>query len=861
MSQDDRSRRQADAGELLRRPNWSDEAIDYAIALHDSLETPEGRPDPVVLALRKRLVPALTQRVGQANGAGSLVDMTRVQLLASGWLDSTDPLERRLNVLYYLGFTSFIGYQAGALGLLDQAIDFLLELDEAVQDDEDRARALLGSRYDLAMVSLAAVCYVRYDAQRELLRLNPSPEAEQAIRSYLDAAMTASDQVEPGSPHRANALGILGSCYARLWEDDEAEHEPARINSAVALLEEAVELAGTDSGPGELATRIGLTNRLADALLIRDDPQDANTAIGLLTAIEPEAMALYPYYRVTGGGLAMATALLRRWMHTRDPGDEEKARAAHAEVFAAALDAHLPTAITCATQWGGWAWTEKRWAEAGQAYDQAVRALHLAIRRQANREERELILLKASNVAAMAALGLARSGAMEEALVALETGRAVLLAEAFDRRFFDYDRLAALAGPQVAERYQFLTMEMTRLESQLLAGAAADGRRVAADLEALRGERLALTQSLGHGFTDALAEFQRPPTPAELYEAAGTTPVVYLATTPDCGLALIVRSGSVQWLELPELNGRAALGLADALDQAIASGKRDECDRVCDALWKLAMEPVLDRLGSLQASPSHLGEVPHVIVIPSGRLATLPWHAARIPGQRTEYVLDRLAISYMPNLRSVPRVRAAAMATTSPLQVLAIEQPMPTAAELLRSAGDEIAAVCSHHGDRFEVTRMAGAEAKAGTVREALSRFDVIHFAGHAQTDPENPLASGMIMANDQPLAVADILAMDTVTARFAVLSACKTARAEDLLTDELVHLPTALLQCGLSGVLGSLWPSYDRASPPLMYAFYREWRNSRVSPAYALRKAQQQVCDSRFASPLFWAQFVYIGG
>jgi CHAT domain-containing protein len=44
------------------------------------------------------------------------------------------------------------------------------------------------------------------------------------------------------------------------------------------------------------------------------------------------------------------------------------------------------------------------------------------------------------------------------------------------------------------------------------------------------------------------------------------------------------------------------------------------------------------------------------------------------------------------------------------------------------------------------------------------------------------------------------------------------------------------------------------------MYAFYREWRDPRVSPAHALRKAQQQICDSRFASPLFWAPFVYVG-
>jgi len=96
--------------------------------------------------------------------------------------------------------------------------------------------------------------------------------------------------------------------------------------------------------------------------------------------------------------------------------------------------------------------------------------------------------------------------------------------------------------------------------------------------------------------------------------------------------------------------------------------------------------------------------------------------------------------------------------------------------------------------------------------------------------------------------------------ARFAVLSACETARVEDSLSDELVNFPTALLQCGLSGVVGTLWTSHDRASSVLMDAFYQEWQGSRVPPAEALRRAQQRIRASRFASPLFWANFVYVG-
>ena len=850
MTQEDQRRRRADAEALLRLPRWNDEEIDHAVALHDLLlESPDGESDRVAAALRKRLTLALRQR------SRDIIDLTRAQYFAAGWLDSPDPFQRRLSDLHYLGLSSYLGLQAGVPGLLDRAIGFLLELDRVVQESGTTARDLLGERYDTAMINLAAACYLRYDGRRELLVLQPPPEVEHEIRADLEQAVEVGERLLRDSSHRAEVLGLLGSCYARRYEDDERYKNQRTIDLAIAWLQQAVDLAGTGSSPAEMANRIGLTDKVAGALLARDTLRDVDTAIELLTAIRAEAQAFFPLYNAAGGALTTATARLHRWMHTRSPEDRESARQAYLDGFSAAVDVHLPTAIDLATQWGGWARGEGWWAEAGEAYGRAMRVLHLAVRRQASREERAFILLKATGVAAMAAFALARSGAADDALVALETGQAVLLAEAFDRRSFDYDRIAAVAGPRKADRYQFLTTEMTRLEALLLAAdpARADPARaseVAAGLEALRSERFALTESLGPGVTAALADLQRPPILAELCDAAGDTPVVYLAATPDGGLALIVRSGAVEPVELPGLTGRTADELAAALDQAVLTGNPIQCDQVCEELWDLVMSRV---------TPALDGEA-HAIVIPGGPLATLPWHAASIPGRPAGYVLDRLAISYMPNIRSVPRARAAGADMTAPLRVLAIEQPVPTSMPPLPSVDAEIAAVCSCHSDRFQVTRLPGTGATADAVREALSRFQVIHFAGHAEADPGDPLASAMIMADDERLTVGDMLARDIGMARFAVLSACATARAEDPLSDELVNFPTALLQCGLSGVVGTLWTSHDRASSVLMDAFYQEWQGSRVPPAEALRRAQQRIRASRFASPLFWANFVYVG-
>lgn len=851
MSLDDQRRRRADAEALLRRPAWTVEETDHAVALHDLLESPDRRPDALLVALRGRLAGNLRQRFEET---GSIFYLIRAEIFSLGWLDSPDPFEHRLVVLYYQGFTSFISFQTGAAGHLDRAISVLLELDRAVEDGGDAARALLDDRYDTALLSLAGACYTRYNRRRELLLLDQTPDEErQVIEDDLDRAVDACERIlrNPGSPSRPAAMATLGSCYALGYEIHDRYQNQETIDSAIDLLREALRLAGTGSTPAEVTNRTGIMDRLAAALLIRNRLQDVDEGIELLAEARAET-AYVPVYGAGGGAATMASALVRRWLHTRSRADEERARAAYVSAFASSLDAHLPTAIDVATQRGGWAWGERWWAEAGEAYGQAIDAMHLAVRRQANREERELILRLAPNVAAMAAFGLVRAQENEAALVALETGRAVLLAEAFDRRSLDYDRIAAAAGRPKADKYRSLTGEMTRLETLLLAGGPDGADRVAADLEALRNERQALTESLGSSVKAALAELERPSDFAGLCQAAGTTPVVHLAVTGEGGLALILRGGSVEPVELPELTtgdaAELAAALADALGDADQAPDYALADEICEALWGMAMSRVMPALDGTA----------HAIVIPGGHLATLPWHAARIPGQADEYVLDRVALSYMPNIRSVARARTAAHDMTPPLRVLAIGQPTPTNTAPLKTEA-EIAAVRSHDGEQFQVTPLPGTEATADAVREALAWFQVIHFAGHAIAVPEDPLASAMIMAHDRRLTVRDILASGIGATRFAVLSACETARADNPLSDEIISFPTALLQCGLSGVVGTLWPCLDRAAIMATETFYQEWLDNHAPPAQALRTAQQRV-RGRFASPLAWAPFVYVG-
>lgn len=352
------------------------------------------------------------------------------------------------------------------------------------------------------------------------------------------------------------------------------------------------------------------------------------------------------------------------------------------------------------------------------------------------------------------------------------------------------------------------------------------------------------------GARSALSELDAAPTAAELRRAAGPATVVYLDTTGAGGLALILRPGGApaEFLELEDLSVAAATELADALEWSVQAADTAVCEDVCEALWRLAMEPLLPRLA----------DVAELVLIPSGALAGLPWHATKLPGRSAGHVLDRLPISYMPNVRSLPVARAAWPSMPSSLRALAVESPEPTSAPPLRTA-EEIAAVQACHGTNFRIIWLPGREATRPRLRAAVSQFEVLHFAGHAQTDPD-PLAGGLMLANDEFLTVRDLLAGGTGAARFAVLSACETARVEDTMSDEMVSFPTALMQCGFGGVVGSLWAASDKPTNMLMKAFYQEWRGKSAPPRQALRAAQQATRDRRYASPLAWANFVYVG-
>jgi CHAT domain-containing protein len=117
----------------------------------------------------------------------------------------------------------------------------------------------------------------------------------------------------------------------------------------------------------------------------------------------------------------------------------------------------------------------------------------------------------------------------------------------------------------------------------------------------------------------------------------------------------------------------------------------------------------------------------------------------------------------------------------------------------------------------------------------------VLHLACHGIADLDAPLDSGLLLAGNRWITLRDLFAM-TLHVRLAVLSACETSLPGTELPDEVVALPTGLLQAGVAGVIASQWAVPDFGTAVLMTEFYR--RHADATPAAALRDAQQWVRD-----------------
>jgi CHAT domain-containing protein len=156
-------------------------------------------------------------------------------------------------------------------------------------------------------------------------------------------------------------------------------------------------------------------------------------------------------------------------------------------------------------------------------------------------------------------------------------------------------------------------------------------------------------------------------------------------------------------------------------------------------------------------------------------------------------------------------------------------------------------------------------EFTSATIQEEMNSapFPVVHLATHGlfSSNAEDTF----ILTWDDRLNINqlnELLRAREVGGRGAiellVLSACQTAAGDKRAA---LGLAGVAVRAGARSTLATLWFVSDAGTAELMTRFYQELRDTTITKAEALRRAQVALLkDSRYQLPIFWAPYVLVG-
>lgn len=700
-------------------------------------------------------------------------------------------------------------YSLLALALLDQYVHTgaPADLDAATAAARN---AMAGStplspHYGQLLTNLAAVLHARFHAHGDLAEL------AEAIR-HLEHAVAATPPHQHDHPvmriKLAVALGARGKHTGRI----------AEVDRGIELLRSVLDTAPPTS-PHRQAASMEL-----GALL---------TARSAITHAAGDLVAAMRQFR--------ATALA--------PGED------------------IRTRLTAAYLWGLNGAYSGDLPEATKAFGVALEDLLPKLTGRAlDRRSREVRLRELPSLACTAAAVEISAGRPEEALVRLEQGRGVLLAQAL--RLRGRHRELATAASGLAGRFERVCAELIEERGTFEQRAAQ-----VAEFDSLLTEIRRLSR---------FERFHRPDRWEELRAVSAQGPVVVLNVAELRCDALLLRAdaGGETGVDLLPLAGitraevsrraegfhAAVTALSSVAGLAHADTHQRTMRETLEWLWEHITGPVLTRLGLDRPVGPEAGESewPRLWWCPTGPLALLPLHAARCPSDGS-HVQDRVVSSYTPTLGALlhARGRAAPSGKRPTLAVVGASAPPPGAVggalQPLPAVDDELAAVAELPVGQ---SRLLGADATPEAVLAALRTHPYAHLACHGSYDPEDPSAGGLLLHGGE-LTVHDLATQRLDEAEFACLSACHTAAPGTALVDEVITLASAFQLCGYRHVIGSLWTLKDVITPVLARDLYGALGAARstAGSAHALHRAVQRLrAERRYARPLFWASMIHIG-
>ncbi|WP_248960011.1 CHAT domain-containing protein [Sphaerisporangium perillae] len=333
-----------------------------------------------------------------------------------------------------------------------------------------------------------------------------------------------------------------------------------------------------------------------------------------------------------------------------------------------------------------------------------------------------------------------------------------------------------------------------------------------------------------------------PVTPRDLAAALGRWALVEYIRRGSILYVLTVVDGRVR---LRRLGAMAEVG--DLIERLTFAVRRNARPAARPALLAAAAEllnTAAARLDALLLRPlTEVGDRP-LVVVPTGPLHSLPWSLLPSCAGMPVTVAPSATLWHLAWTR---RSRVDGTDSFAGGPVTAVAGPR------LQAAGPEAKAVGAIH----DGTVLSGADASVEAVLASLSNAGLAHLAAHGHLSAENPLFSGIVLANG-PLMVYDVERLPKVP-HTLVLAACDSGRSVVHTGDELMGLAVAFLARGTSQLIASVLPIPDATTTPVMVAFH-EGLAAGLPPAAALADAQRTLGGNAPEIAAAAAGFVCIG-
>lgn len=235
-------------------------------------------------------------------------------------------------------------------------------------------------------------------------------------------------------------------------------------------------------------------------------------------------------------------------------------------------------------------------------------------------------------------------------------------------------------------------------------------------------------------------------------------------------------------------------------------------------------------------------------------LGLLPHTGTALPLSATHQIVRVPSAAILARRRTQLPVRPT---TDGILAVASVKGP-----EGRRLAGTRAEVRYLEHTFRAVDMHIIGEGRDSFAVEGLLPRYQVLHFASHAQVNDQNPWRSTIQLdpGNEALNPRADRISELSLPARLVVLASCRTAHGKIRTGEGVQGLTSAFLSAGVPAVVASLWPVDDRATATLMRSFYDELAAGR-SAASALMAARETLRrDAATRRPFYWAGFVLVG-